>query len=188
VLGFVIARLLFERFPEFSEGRMTRIRADLVSRASCASVALELGLDAQLAVRGEGLVAPDELVRLVRSRNVLAAMLEAAVAAVFLQHGYEAVQAAVVATFAPRLDHALTNPVDYKTELQEALARLRRHVAYVVLDTEGPAHERLFTCAAVIDGEQLGVGSGRSKKDAEQIAAEEALGRLDADGLLVSGS
>ena len=180
--------MLFERFPDFSEGRMTRIRADLVSRAGCAAVARELGLDAQLAARGEGRVAPDELERLVRSSKVLAAMLEATVAAVFLQHGFEVVQLAVAATFAPRLDYALLNPVDHKTELQEALARLGRHVVYAVLETEGPAHERLFTCAAVIDGEQFGVGSGRSKKDAEQIAAQTALGRLAADGLLVPAS
>lgn len=184
VLGFAVTRLLFERFPDFSEGRMTRIRADLVSRAGCAVAARELGLDAQLAVRGEGLVAPDELERLVASPKVLAAMFEAVVAAVYLHHGFEAAQAAIVAAFLPRLDYALTNPVDHKTELQEALAQLGRQVVYAVLETDGPAHERLFTCAALIDGEQFGVGTGRSKKDAEQIAAQEALGRLGADGLL----
>ena len=188
MLELAVARTLFERFPDFSEGKMTRIRAHVVSRESCAAVARELGLDAQLAARGERLVAPDELERLVRSSKVLAAMLEATVAAVFLQHGFEVAEPAVVAAFAPRVDYALTNQVDHKTELQEVVARLRRSVAYEVLETEGPAHERLFTCAAVIDGERLGVGAGRSKKDAEQIAAQEALGRLGADGLLIPAS
>jgi ribonuclease-3 len=185
VLELAVARTLFERFPEFSEGRMAKIRSHVVSRASCAAVAKELGLDERLALRGGGNVPAEELERLSVNRNVLAAILEAALAALFVEHGFEPIAEAVVEAFTPRIDFALDNQVDYKTELQEALARLRRHVVYTVLDAEGPAHERLFTCAAVIDGEQLGQGSGRSKKDAEQLAAQEALSRLAADGLLV---
>lgn len=185
MLELAVARTLFERFPEFSEGRMAKIRSHVVSRASCAAVAQELGLDERLASRGGGNVPAEELERLAVNRNVLAAILEAALAALFVEHGFEPIAGAIVEAFTPRIDYALDNQVDYKTELQEALARLRRHVVYTVLDAEGPAHERLFTCAAVIDGEQLGQGVGRSKKDAEQLAAQEALGRLAADGLLV---
>ena len=184
VLELAVARTLFERFTDFSEGQMAKIRSHVVSRASCATVAVELGLDARLAARAASFAPPEDVDHLVRSRNVLAAMLEAALAAVFLEHGFEAVEPAVVAAFMPHIEHALANHVDHKTELQEVLARLRRTVVYAVLDTEGPAHERLFTCAAVIDGEQLGVGSGRSKKDAEQLAAQGALARLEAGGLL----
>lgn len=187
VLELAVARTLFDRFPDFSEGRMAKIRSHVVSRASCAGVARELGLDERLAARGVGLVPPDELERLSRNRNVLAAILEAALAALIVEHGFEAVEPAVVAAFTPRIDYALTNLVDYKTELQEALARLRRQVAYVVVDTEGPAHERLFTCAALVDGEQLGIGSGRSKKDAEQLAAQQVLEQLGADALPDAG-
>lgn len=188
VLELAVARTLFDRFPDFSEGRMAKIRSHVVSRASCAGVARELGLDERLAARGVGLVPPDELERLSRNRNVLAAILEAALAALIVEHGFEAVEPAVVAAFTPRIDYALTNLVDYKTELQEALARLRRQVAYVVVDTEGPAHERLFTCAALVDGEQLGIGSGRSKKDAEQLAAQQVLEQLGADALPDAGA
>jgi ribonuclease-3 len=83
-----------------------------------------------------------------------------------------------VNTFASRIDYALTTYVDHKTELQEALARTGKQVTYVVLSAEGPPHERHFTCAAVVDGEQLGVGDGGSKKAAEQEAAREALARI----------
>lgn len=185
VLELAVARTLYERFPDFTEGRMAKIRSHVVSRASCAGVARELGLDARLAARGEGLVPADELDRLVDNRNVLAAILEAALAALYLEHGFEHIESAVVGAFTSRIDYALTNLVDYKTELQEALARLKRQVVYAVIEAEGPAHERLFTCAAVIDGERLGTGTGRSKKDAEQLAAQEALARLEADGLLL---
>ena len=80
--------------------------------------------------------------------------------------------------FSGRIDYALTSHVDYKTELQEALARRGQSVNYSVLDVEGPPHDRRFRCAAVIDGEQFGVGAGESKKAAEQEAAKEALARL----------
>ncbi len=80
--------------------------------------------------------------------------------------------------FDGRIVYALTTHVDYKTELQETLARRGQSVNYAVLDVEGPPHDRRFTCAAVIDGDQLGVGSGESKKAAEQEAAKEALAKL----------
>ena len=82
---------------------------------------------------------------------------------------------AVVEAFTPRIDYALTTHVDHKTELQERLARTGRTVVYTTLKAEGPPHDRTFTAAAVIDGEVLGTGEGRSKKDAEQAAAEQVL-------------
>jgi ribonuclease-3 len=114
----------------------------------------------------------------VRNRNVLAALLEAALGALFLEHGFEKIERAVVDAFAGRIEYALTTFVDHKTELQEALARDGRSVRYEILELEGPPHERHFTCAALIDGEQLGVGSGASKKAAEQEAAQQALEAL----------
>jgi ribonuclease-3 len=112
---------------------------------------------------------------------VLAALLEAVLGALFLEHGFAAIEGAVIGAFAGRIQYALTTHVDHKTELQEALARSGRQVTYVVLNAEGPPHERHFTCAAVVDGEQLGVGEGRSKKAAEQEAAREALAKVTPD-------
>jgi ribonuclease-3 len=111
---------------------------------------------------------------------VLAALLEASLAALYLQHGFEPIRQPIVAAFDGRISYALTTHVDHKTELQEQLARQGRQVAYSVLDVEGPPHERTFTCAAIVDGKEVGVGTGRSKKDAEQAAAQEALVRLAA--------
>ena len=173
-----IARALYDRYPDFSEGRLAKIRSHVVSRASCAVVAGELGLGELLAKRGNELVPGDELQRLARNRNVLAALLEASLAAVYLEHGFESIEASVVEAFEGRVAYALTSYVDHKTELQEELARRGRQVSYSVLDVKGPPHDRTFTCAAVIDGEEAGVGTGRSKKAAEQAAAREALNRL----------
>ncbi|HKD33851.1 MAG TPA: ribonuclease III [Gaiellaceae bacterium] len=178
VLELAIARALYDRYPDFSEGRLAKIRSHVVSRASCSVVARELGLGELLSKRGAKLVPQDELQRLSRNRNVLAALLEASLAAVYLEHGFESIEASVVAAFEGRVAYALTSYVDHKTELQEELARRGRQVSYSVLDVKGPPHDRTFTCAAVIDGEEAGVGTGRSKKAAEQDAARQALDRL----------
>jgi ribonuclease-3 len=178
VLELAVATALYERYPDFSEGRLAKIRSHVVSRQSCAKVARELDLGPMLARRGKGLP-DDELGKLVRNRNVLAALLEAALAAIYMEWGFEHVATAIVAAFSDQIDYAATQHVDYKTELQEQLARRRRQVTYSVLEVEGPAHERRFTCAALIDGKQVGEGAGRTKKDAEQEAAREALAWLD---------
>ena len=177
MLELAVAHALYDRYPEFSEGRLAKIRSHVVSRQSCAAVARELELGARLAERALGMP-EEELEKLIRNRNVLAALLEAALAAVFLEHGFERVEGPIVEAFAARIEYAATQHVDYKTELQEALARRKSQVSYQVLEIDGPAHEREFTCAAVVDGDVLGTGHGRTKKDAEQQAAREALERL----------
>jgi ribonuclease-3 len=179
VLELAIAHELYARYPEFSEGRLAKIRSHVVSRASCAVIARDLDLGARLT--GQGGEQAEEIERLAKNRNVLAALLEAVLGALFLEHGFPAIEDAVVNAFAPRIEYALNTHVDHKTELQEALARTGRQVSYVVLNAVGPPHERHFTCAAVVDGEQFGVGEGGSKKAAEQEAAREALARIAPD-------
>jgi ribonuclease III len=115
-----------------------------------------------------------------KNRNVLAALLEASLAALFLEHGFEKIEHAIVEAFDGRIEYARTTHVDHKTELQEALARRGEAVSYSVLNVEGPPHDRMFTCAASVNGEQAGVGTGRSKKAAEQAAAREVLAKLGA--------
>ena len=177
VLELAIARELYERYPDFTEGRLAKIRSHVVSRASCAVVARQLDLGDRLAERGAD-IPGDELRRLSHNRNVLAALLEAALAALFLEYGFERVEQPIVQAFSGRIEYAITTHVDYKTELQEALARRGQSVNYSVLEVDGPPHDRRFRCAAVIEGEQLGVGEGESKKAAEQEAAKEVLARL----------
>ena len=180
MLGLAIAQELYDRFPDYQEGRLAKIRAHVVSRQSCAVVGRRLDLGSRLVEHG-GDVAPEELDRLSRNRNVVAALVEAALGALYLEHGFEAIRGPVIAAFADQIAYAVTSHVDYKTELQEELARRGLAVSYSVLDVEGPPHDRRFTCGAVIDGEQVGVGSGRSKKAAEQNAAREALARFVTD-------
>ena len=177
MLELAIARTLYDRFPDASEGRLAKIRAHVVSRQSCAAVARTLDLGAVLVARAQDVPGP-ELHRISLSRNVLAALLEAAIAAVYLEYGYDVVAPAIVEAFDDRIEYASTGHVDSKTELQEALARTGRAVQYEVLEVDGPPHERRFVCAALIDGERLGTGRGTTKKAAEQEAAAEALAAL----------
>jgi ribonuclease III len=174
VLELAVARALYDRFPDFSEGRMAKIRSHVVSRASCAVVSRDLGLGERLLQTSESLQS-GEVARLAQNRNVLAALLEAALAALYLEHGFEEIEPSIVGAFEAQIQFALTSHVDHKTELQEHLARSGRAVVYTVLDVQGPPHDRTFTAAAVIDDEVAGTGVGRSKKDAEQAAAQEAL-------------
>jgi ribonuclease III len=180
VLELAVAHALYTRHPDFTEGKLAKVRSHVVSRATCAEVASELGLGRRLVEQAGTTQTEMELERLSRNRNVLAAVIEAALGAVFLQHGFSAVEDAVVDAFSEQIEQALTSRVDQKTDLQELLARTGRQVTYAEITAEGPPHDRRFTCAAVIDGEELGRGEGRTKKAAEQEAAREALAKLDA--------
>jgi ribonuclease III len=179
VLGLAIAQELYERFPDYQEGRLAKIRAHVVSRQSCAVVGRHLQLGELLSAHAETADGA-ELKRLAANRNVLAALVEATLGALYLEHGFEPIRAAVVEAFADRIKYAVQGHVDFKTELQEELARRGLSVSYSVLEVEGPPHDRRFTCAAVVDGQEAGVGTGESKKAAEQAAAGEALERIRA--------
>jgi ribonuclease III len=160
---------------------MAKIRAHVVSRQSCAVVGGRLRLGERLIdLAGQSDLADVE--RLSRNRNVLAALVEACLGALYLEHGFEPIRAAIVDAFSDQIDYALEGHVDYKTELQEELARRGLAVSYSVLDAQGPPHDRTFTCAATIDGKEAGVGTGPSKKAAEQAAAREALEHVLEEG------
>jgi ribonuclease-3 len=178
VLGLAIAQELYDRFPDSQEGRLAKLRAHVVSRQSCAVVGRRLELGKRLLEHGGTEGDPDELTRLAVNRNVLAALVEACLGALYLEHGFEPIRGPIVSAFADRIEYAVQGHVDFKTELQEELARRGKTVSYAVLEVEGPPHSRTFTCAAMIDEEQVGVGTGPSKKAAEQAAARQALEKL----------
>jgi ribonuclease-3 len=158
----------------FGAGELTKIRAQTVSGRSCRAVAERLGVPERMAA-----AAPPEVVAsvpaLVSTERVLASVIEAVIGACYLTFGYERAADAVVEAFTSELDDALERPVDFKSALQERLARRGAVVSYEVISEEGPPHDRTFTIVALMDGEEIGRGSGRSKKDAEQLAAQTAL-------------
>jgi ribonuclease III len=181
VLSLAVSTHLFPRFERQGAGRLTKVRAQAVSGPSCARVATGLGVPAQLraaAPGGEGRSASI----LVESERVLASVCEAIIGASYLAFGLERTAAAVVESFAEEIDESLEHPVDYKSVLQERLARRAEVVAYRIDSEEGPAHDRSFVAVAEVGGKELGRGLGKTKKSAEQEAAFQALDVLGEAG------
>ena len=180
VLSLAVSTHLFPRFERYGAGRLTKVRAQAVSGASCTRVARALGVPDELrAAAPEGSTGRSAEM-LVESERVLASICEAIIGASYLAFGLERTAAAVVESFRGEIDEALEHPVDYKSVLQERLARRAEVVAYRTVNEEGPAHDRSFVVAAEVAGEELGRGEGRTKKGAEQDAALRALDQLDA--------
>ena len=180
VLALAVTSHLYPRLAadRFGPGRLTKIRAQAVSGRSCRVVAERLGVPERLTA-----AAPPEVAStvpgLVTTERVLASVIEAVIGACFLAFGYERTSAAVVSAFAPQIEDALEHPVDFKSALQERLARKGALVTYDVVDEQGPPHDRVFSVSATIGGVEVARGRGRSKKDAEQEAAQIALETLE---------
>ena len=180
VLGLAVTTHLYPRLEaeRYGAGRLTKIRAQAVSGRSCRAVAERLRVPERLTD-----AAPDSAAAsvgaLVSTERVLASVIEAVIGACYLAFGYERTAEAVVEAFEPQIAEALHHPVDFKSALQERLARRGALVSYDVVDEQGPPHDRTFEVSAVVDGVEVARGSGRSKKDAEQEAAQAALEGLD---------
>jgi len=176
VLALAVTTHLYPRLEaeRFGAGRLTKIRAQAVSGRSCRAVAERLGVGERLRaaapLNGEG-----RHVGMLDTERVLASVIEAVIGACYLHSGYEPTAEAVVEAFMPEIEHALNNPLDFKSALQEQLAQRGETISYEVTDEHGPPHNRTFVVVASVDGKPLGTGSGRSKKHAEQQAANEAL-------------
>ena len=178
VLGLSVATLLFDEHPDADIGELTKILNQAVSGRACAEVARELELPEMLAERapkeGEGL--PVET--LLASERTLASVCEAVIGACYLAHGFERSSEAVVEAFKEEVEQATRERLDFKSELQERLARDGETVSYEVANEVGPPHDRRYEIRATVDGDEIGSGSGRSKKEAEQAAAHRALEKL----------
>ena len=176
MLGCAVAEELFARFPLLSEGKLTRLRANLVREEALAELGRELGL-AELVRLGEGELAASPEPR----PSILADALEGVFGAVFLDGGYAAARKAVLSVFGTRID-ALDpeRPAkDAKTHLQEVLQAAHRPLPeYRVVSVAGAAHRQSFEVECAIDGGLTARGSGSSRQRAEQQAAAAMLERL----------
>lgn len=176
VIGLVVSRLLYERFPGEDEGLLTSRRAALVNRDSLAAIALRLGLDRYILLgRGEletgGATRP----------SLLAATFEAVAGAIYLAQGLRAVRAWLRGAFDERLAELGEAQArkSAKSRLQEWSQRAHRmKPRYELLDAVGPAHRQTFTVAVLLDGKPLATGTGTSRQRAEEEAASAALDDL----------
>ena len=184
VLGLVVADLAFRNHDDLPEGKLTDLRKSVVNASALAEVAVEIGLGPCLLL-GKGEDAAGG-----RSKpSILSDAFEAVLGAVYVDGGIDAARALVerllterMATAAQRLDR-----LDYKTVLQELTARVHDTApVYVVSDT-GPDHDKRFFATVIVQGVAVGQGEGRSKKTAEQAAAEQAFTELSARSVDAAG-
>jgi ribonuclease-3 len=171
VLGLVVTETLFRQHPDLPEGQLAKLRASVVNMRALAAVATELGLgDYVLLGRGEETTGGRE------KASILADTLEAVIGAVFLDCGQDVAATVVHRLMDPLMEQAagLGAALDWKTSLQELSAATGSGVPEYEVVEAGPDHEKVFTATAVVGGESLGHGEGRSKKEAEQQAAAAA--------------
>jgi len=175
VLELTVSKFLFEKFPTMSEGQLTKMRAAIVCEPSLVSFANELAFgDVVLLGKGEELTGG-------RTRPALLAdVFEAFIGALYLDKGLEQVFQFLEKVVFPKINAgAFSHVMDYKSQLQELIQRDGQGIIeYKVLQEKGPAHNRIFISKVSLDGVELGVGSGKSKKEAEQRAAQLALEEL----------
>jgi ribonuclease III len=176
VLGVVVTRLIFDTYPDLSEGEMARLRASVVNTGALADVARRIGLGEHIRL-GKG----EESSGGRDKDSLLADTLEAVVGAVFLDRGIDAVEDALVPLFAGQLDARVAGGARYdaKTALQEIAVRDFGTFPTYHVESSGPDHDKRFEARVYIQEELRGRGRGRSKKEAEQNAAREALTHFD---------
>jgi ribonuclease III len=179
VLSLAVSTHLYPRFESYGAGRLTKVRAQAVSGPSCARVALGLDVPDELRATAPEGTTGRSAEMLVGSERVLASVCEAVIGASYLAFGFDRTAPAVVESFESEIEEALEHPVDYKSVLQERLARRAEVVSYRTVSEEGPAHDRSFIAVAEVAGEELGRGEGKTKKGAEQEAALQALDALE---------
>ena len=172
ILGLVTAEFLYTHVPCLPEGRMTRLRAELVCEVSLHKTALELGLGRYMRLgRGEEHTGGRE------RPSILADMVEAIIAAMYLDSGMDQARSFILERILHDVEFGDSHrSADYKTQLQELVQRRSNQViTYRLKGESGPDHDKTFLFEVLINGETCGEGSGKTKKEAEQMAARKAL-------------
>ncbi|NLC94099.1 MAG: ribonuclease III [Bacilli bacterium] len=181
VLQLAMSEFIYKNFANYNEGEMTKLRAQHVCEPALVTYANRLNLGKYLRL-GKG-----EETSGGRSRPaILADAFEAVLGAIFLDQGYQAVYKFLDQVVFPYLkDGNFVNVIDYKSKLQELVqADNNRSIRYEIVDAIGPAHQRTFVSEVYMDNIKMGVGSGHSKKEAEQNAAKAALEKMAYDKTL----
>lgn len=173
VLSIVISDYLFKKEKDLPEGELTKLRANIVCEESLSEVAVQIHLGEYLLL-GKGEEATGGRERI----SILADALEAIIAAIYLDGGLEESRKFILRYMEEIIEDSLEGKIfrDYKTYLQEVLqSKGEQHIWYKLIEEKGPDHNKIFVMEVGINDEVLGVGEGKSKKDAEQVAARYAL-------------
>ncbi|MCA0148666.1 MULTISPECIES: ribonuclease III [Bacillaceae] len=175
VLELTVSQFLFKKYPMMSEGELTKLRAAIVCEPSLVKFSIELNFG-ELILLGKG----EEMTGGRERPALLADVFEAFIGAVYLDQGLETVISVLEKVVYPKINvGAFSHVMDYKSQLQELVQRgSAGMIEYSILEESGPAHNRQFISRVSLNDEELGIGNGRSKKEAEQKAAQKALEKL----------
>jgi ribonuclease-3 len=179
VLGLVVTDHLFRNFPDLAEGELAKVRAAVVNAGVLADLAAALGIGPALALgKGEDASGGRD------KPSILSDAMEAVIGAVYLDGGWQAASELVMLVLAEKIAEAATGPggQDYKTRLQELAAQRLDTLPRYEVSEEGPDHAKRFFATVFINEEACGTGEGRSKKQAEQAAAQKAWRALTTTG------
>jgi ribonuclease III len=180
ILGMVVSEHIFEHYPDYLEGELTKIKSAVVSRRACAQVSEELDLLSVLSM-GKGMSG-----RAMVPSSVAAAVLESVIAAIYLDGGMDAARAFIVRHMRPLIEEAArsTHQRNFKSLLQQHVQQqMTAPPVYVLLDEKGPDHSKCFQVCVEINGRRYDPAWAPSKKEAEQLAALAALRALDVPGV-----
>ena len=176
VLELSVSKYLFERYPHMSEGELTKLRASIVCEPSLVIFANELNFG-KYVLLGKG----EELTGGRERPALLADVFESFIGALYLDQGLEAVVQFLQRVVFPKVEvGAFSHVMDFKSQLQEMVQQSNTGVLnYEIIDEKGPAHNRTFVSRVLLNGKELGIGRGKSKKEAEQQAAQNAMVTLN---------
>jgi ribonuclease-3 len=175
ILGFVVCEMLYQSFPDFLEGDLTKIKSVVVSRQTCAKISVGLALQEFLIV-GKGMAASHTV-----PPSLMADAFESIVAAIYLDAGEPAARAFIERLIQPEIDLTHSGDIgsNYKSQLQQLAQReFGSTPVYQLLDEKGPDHSKCFKISAQVGGQRYMAAWGRNKKEAEQRAASNALSAL----------
>lgn len=176
VLSVIVSTYMYQNFPDLAEGQLTKLRAHLVCEASLFEYAKKIRLGDYLRLgKGEELSGGRE------RPSILADAFESVLGAIYLDQGFAKVQSYLLAMMRPEIDYICRHGIynDYKTRLQEFLQRDGDvDISYQLMSSTGPEHNKVFTSEVMVQGRVIGEGKGRTKKDSEQHAAQQALAQL----------
>ena len=173
VLSFIITTYLIEKYGNYTEGKLAKLRSYLIKKSTLAIYALEINLNEYVLLSEN-----EEICEGRKKESIIADCFEAFISAVYIDKGIDFTKKWFLDLFKPFIDDSIKNPeiFDYKTYLQEIIqSRGLPLIKYKLSSAEGPDHDKMFHSAAMLGNEIIGIGSGRSKKNSEQLAAKNAI-------------
>lgn len=178
VLSVIVSEYLYEKYPQYGEGKLTKLRANYVCQFALIHYSEELGLDEYLHVSAqESNLTKNELM------SIKADIVESFLGAMFLDQGWDFVKNFVAENIFKFIDKKVVFFADYKSTMKEYGDANEMDVSYEILEEYGVPHDKTFIIAIMVDGKEMGVGKGRNKKEAEQAAAKIAIEKLNIKGV-----